>query len=103
MVLVLLSAILTYLASAARLAGVHLSMEEIAVTSAAQIHKLEVVLGELNNILGIRDDSFIKWNVKRESHSQQCLKCEATSKQMFSSGTTVSKQDLMLAVGCCVS
>lgn len=47
-----------------RLAGVQLSVEEIAVTSTAQIHKLEVILEELDKRLGLQDGSRIKWNVK---------------------------------------
>ncbi|XP_029993050.1 gamma-parvin [Sphaeramia orbicularis] len=47
-----------------RLAGVHLSVEEIALTATAQIHKLEVVLDELDKRLGLQDSSRIKWNVK---------------------------------------
>ncbi|XP_070687166.1 gamma-parvin [Pempheris klunzingeri] len=47
-----------------RLAGVHLSVEEIALTSAAQIRKLEVILEELDKRLGQEDSSRIKWNVK---------------------------------------
>ncbi|XP_035520380.1 gamma-parvin [Morone saxatilis] len=46
------------------LAGVHLSVEEMALTSTAQIHKLEVVLKELDKKLGLQDSSWIKWNVK---------------------------------------
>ena len=42
-------------------------MEEIAVTAAAQIHKLGVVLEEMNKRLGIGDDALPKWDVKRES------------------------------------
>nr|XP_046249344.1 gamma-parvin [Scatophagus argus]XP_046249345.1 gamma-parvin [Scatophagus argus]XP_046249346.1 gamma-parvin [Scatophagus argus] len=47
-----------------RLAGVHLSVEEMALTSTAQIHKLEVILEELDKRLGQGDSSRIKWNVK---------------------------------------
>ncbi|CAL8359213.1 unnamed protein product [Lota lota] len=47
----------------ARLAGVSVSVEEIAVTAAAQIHKLGVVLEEVNKRLGIRDDALAKWDV----------------------------------------
>ncbi|XP_008274348.1 gamma-parvin isoform X2 [Stegastes partitus] len=47
-----------------RLAGVHLTMDEIALTSTAQIRKLEVVLEELDKRLGLQDCSDIKWNVK---------------------------------------
>ena len=51
----------------ARLAGVSLSVDEIAVTAAAQIHKLGVVLEEVNKRLGLTDDALAKWNVQRES------------------------------------
>ncbi|XP_054631726.1 gamma-parvin isoform X3 [Dunckerocampus dactyliophorus] len=44
----------------ARLAGVHLSLEEIALTASAQIRKLEVVLEELDQRLGQQDT---KWDV----------------------------------------
>uniref|UniRef100_A0A667YSK5 Parvin, gamma n=1 Tax=Myripristis murdjan TaxID=586833 RepID=A0A667YSK5_9TELE len=47
-----------------RLAGVHLSVEEIALSSAAQIHKLEATLEELDKRLGLKDAASIKWNVK---------------------------------------
>lgn len=52
-----------------RLAGVQVSVEEIALTSTAQIRKLEVILEELDKRLGLQDSSRIKWNVKRESCS----------------------------------
>ncbi|KAM3870170.1 gamma-parvin [Diretmus argenteus] len=55
-----------------RLAGVHLALEEIAVTSAAQIHKLEVILEELDKRLGATDSTLIKWNVKL-IHSKDLL------------------------------
>ncbi|XP_068168748.1 gamma-parvin [Antennarius striatus] len=45
------------------LAGVRVSVEEIALTSAAQIKKLEAILEELNQKLGLQE-SQIKWNVK---------------------------------------
>ncbi|TMS05903.1 Gamma-parvin [Larimichthys crocea] len=48
----------------AKLAGVHLPVEEMAMTTTAQIHKLEVVLEELDKRLGLQDSSRIKWNVK---------------------------------------
>ncbi|CAL8375870.1 unnamed protein product [Arctogadus glacialis] len=48
----------------ARLAGVSLSVDEIAVTAAAQIHKLGVVLEEVNKRLGLTDDAMAKWNVQ---------------------------------------
>ncbi|KAG8012812.1 Gamma-parvin, partial [Nibea albiflora] len=47
-----------------KLAGVHLPVEEMAMTTAAQIRKLEVVLEELGKRLGLQDSSRIKWNVK---------------------------------------
>lgn len=47
-----------------RLAGVNVSVEEIALTSPAQIRKLEVILEELDRRLGLQDSSRIKWNVK---------------------------------------
>ncbi|XP_041794112.1 gamma-parvin [Chelmon rostratus] len=47
-----------------RLAGVHLSVEEMALTSVAQIRKLEVILEELDKRVGLQDSSRIKWNVK---------------------------------------
>ncbi|CAG08634.1 unnamed protein product, partial [Tetraodon nigroviridis] len=47
-----------------RLAGVHLPVEEIALSSAAQIRKLELILEELNKHLGPEDDSKLKWNFK---------------------------------------
>ncbi|XP_069019383.1 gamma-parvin [Embiotoca jacksoni] len=48
----------------ARLAGIHLTMADIALTSVAQIRKLEVILEELNKRLGLQDSSHIKWDVK---------------------------------------
>lgn len=53
--------------SAAKLGGVKLAVEEIALTSSAQIHKLEVIIKELDKRLGVEDSSTIKWDVKRES------------------------------------
>uniref|UniRef100_A0A3P8SD00 Parvin, gamma n=1 Tax=Amphiprion percula TaxID=161767 RepID=A0A3P8SD00_AMPPE len=47
-----------------QLAGVHLTVEEIALTSTAQIRKLEMILEELDKRLGLQDCSHIKWNVK---------------------------------------
>lgn len=58
------------LISAARLAGVHVSAEEIAVSSTAQIHKLEVILEELDKRLGQEDGGGLKWSVKRESRGR---------------------------------
>lgn len=47
-----------------RLADVHLNVEEIALTSTAQIRKLEIIMEELDKRLGTQDSSQIKWNVK---------------------------------------
>nr|XP_043879035.1 gamma-parvin-like isoform X2 [Solea senegalensis] len=47
-----------------RLANVHLPVEDIALTIAAQTHKLEIVLEELDKRLGLQDSSQIKWNTK---------------------------------------
>ncbi|XP_021166539.2 gamma-parvin isoform X1 [Fundulus heteroclitus] len=47
-----------------RLGGVNLPVEEIALTSSAQIRKLEVILNELDKRLGMQDSSLIKWDVK---------------------------------------
>lgn len=47
-----------------RLAGVKLSVEEIALTSTNQIRKLEMILEELDKRLGLQDSSEIKWDVK---------------------------------------
>ncbi|XP_034735366.1 gamma-parvin isoform X1 [Etheostoma cragini] len=47
-----------------RLAGVHLSVEDMALTSPAQIRKLGVILEELDKRLSLQDSSQIKWNVK---------------------------------------
>lgn len=47
-----------------RLGGVKLAVEEIALTSSAQIHKLEVIIKELDKRLGVEDSSTIKWDVK---------------------------------------
>ncbi|KAF1386965.1 hypothetical protein PFLUV_G00100340 [Perca fluviatilis] len=47
-----------------RLAGVHMSVEAMALTSPAQIRKLGVILEELDKRLGLQDSSQIKWNVK---------------------------------------
>ncbi|XP_072770114.1 gamma-parvin isoform X1 [Nerophis lumbriciformis] len=44
----------------ARLAGVHLTLEEMALTPSAQIHKLEAVLEELDKSLDQQDT---KWDV----------------------------------------
>ncbi|KAJ7997885.1 hypothetical protein DPEC_G00216810 [Dallia pectoralis] len=54
------------------LAGVQLSVDEIALTSTAQIHKLEVVLDALNEKLGLQDSSLVRWNVKL-IHSKDLL------------------------------
>ncbi|KAL0968030.1 hypothetical protein UPYG_G00261360 [Umbra pygmaea] len=55
-----------------KLAGVHLSVEEIAVSSAAQTHKLEVILEALNDKLGMGDSSSARWSVKL-IHSKDLL------------------------------
>ncbi|XP_074490109.1 gamma-parvin [Sebastes fasciatus] len=47
-----------------RLAGVDVPVEEMALTSPAQIRKLGVILEELDKRLGLQDSSQIKWNVK---------------------------------------
>ncbi|KAM8752220.1 gamma-parvin isoform 1-T2 [Acanthopagrus schlegelii] len=47
-----------------RLGGVHVPAEEMALTSSAQIHKLELILEQLDKRLGPQDGSEIKWNVK---------------------------------------
>lgn len=76
-----------------RFAGIQLPVEEIALTSNAQIHKLEVVLEELDKRLGLQDSSRIKWNIKRESRSQMGLGNKATSRQMFlSAGNKLETQ-----------
>lgn len=46
-----------------KLAGVQLPVDEIAVTSTAQIRKLEIILEALNERLGLEDGS-TKWSVK---------------------------------------
>ncbi|XP_054631724.1 gamma-parvin isoform X2 [Dunckerocampus dactyliophorus] len=58
----------------ARLAGVHLSLEEIALTASAQIRKLEVVLEELDQRLGQQDT---KWDVSPGSALCFAPNCEA--------------------------
>ncbi|KAI1882315.1 hypothetical protein AGOR_G00249410 [Albula goreensis] len=47
-----------------QLAGIHLSVEEIAVTTTAQMRKLEVVIEALNKSLGMQDQEAQKWSVK---------------------------------------
>uniref|UniRef100_A0A8C3ADX3 Parvin, gamma n=1 Tax=Cyclopterus lumpus TaxID=8103 RepID=A0A8C3ADX3_CYCLU len=47
-----------------RLAGVHVSVADIALTSLAQIRKLGLILEQLDKRLGLQDGSRIKWNVK---------------------------------------
>ncbi|XP_039990190.1 gamma-parvin [Xiphias gladius] len=47
-----------------QLAGVHLPVEEMALTRTAQLHKLEVILEELDKRLGLQDSCQIKWNIK---------------------------------------
>ncbi|KAJ8367381.1 hypothetical protein AAFF_G00320320 [Aldrovandia affinis] len=48
----------------AQLSGVRLPVEEIAVTSEAQIYKLEVIMEALNQSLGVQDLADRKWSVK---------------------------------------
>ncbi|XP_031657041.1 gamma-parvin isoform X2 [Oncorhynchus kisutch] len=55
-----------------KLAGVLLSVDEIAVTSAAQTRKLEVILEALNEKLGLQDNSLSRWSVKL-IHSKDLL------------------------------
>ena len=57
-----------FLVSPATLADVHPPVEELALTSAAQIRKLELILEELDKRLGPQDGSQIKWNIQRESY-----------------------------------
>lgn len=73
-------------------------MNEIALTSEAQIHKLQVILKELDQRLGLEDRSQIKWDVKRESRSQMGFGSKATSRQMLllPSWRTDSWRDLLL-------
>uniref|UniRef100_A0A3P8VL18 Parvin, gamma n=1 Tax=Cynoglossus semilaevis TaxID=244447 RepID=A0A3P8VL18_CYNSE len=47
-----------------KLADAQLSVADIALTAAAQMHKLELVLEELDKRLGLQDSSQSKWNVK---------------------------------------
>ncbi|XP_028305584.1 gamma-parvin isoform X2 [Gouania willdenowi] len=47
-----------------RLTGVHLDIGEMALTSTAQICKLEAVLKELDLRLGLKDSSRIRWDVQ---------------------------------------
>ncbi|KAI4897466.1 hypothetical protein NFI96_013343 [Prochilodus magdalenae] len=57
-----------------RLAGVRLDVEEIALTSAAQVRKLEVILQAFDENLGLspEPDTTAKWNVKM-IHSRDLL------------------------------
>ncbi|KAM9808066.1 LOW QUALITY PROTEIN: gamma-parvin [Neosynchiropus ocellatus] len=48
----------------ARLAGVRLPLEEIALSSSAQVHKLQRVLRELERTLGPREDDPARWSVE---------------------------------------
>lgn len=82
---------------AARFSGVHLPVNEIALTSEAQIHKLQVIIKELDQRLGLEDRSRIKWDVKRESCGQMGFSSKATSQQMFllPSWRTDSRLDLL--------
>uniref|UniRef100_A0AAV2KTH6 Calponin-homology (CH) domain-containing protein n=1 Tax=Knipowitschia caucasica TaxID=637954 RepID=A0AAV2KTH6_KNICA len=50
-----------------RLAGVQLDVEEMALTSAAQTHKLELVLGQLQQHLGLDEDQ-TKWSIHLIHH-----------------------------------
>ncbi|XP_056273612.1 gamma-parvin [Pseudoliparis swirei] len=47
-----------------RLAGVHVSVEDVALTSHSQVRKLGLILEQLDKRLGLQDSSRIKWNVK---------------------------------------
>ncbi|KAF0040616.1 hypothetical protein F2P81_006514, partial [Scophthalmus maximus] len=58
------SRLFSFVSENRRLASVHLPVEDIALTSAAQIRKLELVLAELDKSLGLQDSSQIKWNIK---------------------------------------
>ncbi|XP_037308465.2 gamma-parvin [Pungitius pungitius] len=55
-----------------KLAGVQVSVEEMALTSVAQILKLGLILEQLDQRLGLQDSSGIKWNVKL-IHSKDLL------------------------------
>ncbi|XP_018602581.1 gamma-parvin isoform X2 [Scleropages formosus] len=55
-----------------RLAGVRLSVEEIALTRAAQTHKVEVTLEALNQSLGVDSEASSRWSV-RLIHSKDLL------------------------------
>ncbi|KAM8861381.1 gamma-parvin isoform 3-T3 [Synchiropus picturatus] len=48
----------------ARLAGVRLPLEEIALSRSAQIHKLERILRELEPTLSLREDEPVRWSVE---------------------------------------
>lgn len=89
----------------ARLAGVHLPVEEIALTSSTQIHKLGVILEDLDKRLGLQDSSQIKWNVKRESCSWLASTKQSNKWTNVLSvlAATSDQQDLVLAQGCHVS
>lgn len=91
-----------FLISSARLADVHLNVEEIALTSTAQIRKLEIIMEELGKRLGTQDSSQIKWNVKRES----CCRLGFANKQVNKCSllaTLSFQQDLVLLQGYHVS
>lgn len=55
-----------YAPHAGRLADEHLPVEEIAVTTEAQIRKLGIILEALNNRLDVNDET-AKWSIARES------------------------------------
>ncbi|MFT7816993.1 gamma-parvin isoform X2 [Arapaima gigas] len=48
----------------ATLAGVRLSVEDIALSSDAQIRKLKAILEALNQSLGVEDEASSRWNVR---------------------------------------
>lgn len=54
-----------YVLISGRLAGVQLHVEEIALSTEAQVRKLEVIMTALNESLGLNEEK-TKWNVKRE-------------------------------------
>lgn len=56
---------LVYVLNPGRLAGVQLPVEEIALSTDAQIRKLDAILTALNEALELNEER-AKWNVKRE-------------------------------------
>lgn len=54
-----------YVVNAGRLAGVHLNVEEIALSTDVQLRKLDAILTALNETFGLNEET-AKWNVKRE-------------------------------------